>query len=63
MEVISVADKVQRRSKAATGKGKSAGKAKGGSSIGSGSNAPAPEQAALQFDVGEIERALYATVS
>lgn len=62
MEVISVADKVQRRSKAATGKGKSAGKAKGGSSIGSGSNAPAPEQAALQFDVGEIERALYATV-
>lgn len=62
MEVISVADKVQRRSKAATGKGKSAGKAKGGSAIGSGSSAPAPEQAALQFDVGEIERALYATV-
>lgn len=62
MEVISVADKVQRRSKAATGKGKSAGKAKGGSSIGSGSQGPAPEQAALQFDVGEIERALYATV-
>lgn len=62
MEVISVADKVQRRSKAATGKGKSAGKAKGGSAIGSGSNAPVPEQAALQFDVGEIERALYATV-
>lgn len=62
MEVISVANKVQRPSKAATGKGKSAGKAKGGSAIGSGSNAPAPEQAALQFDVGEIERALYATV-
>lgn len=62
MEVISVADKVQRRSKAATGKGKSAGKAKGGSAIGSGSNAPVPEQAALQFDVGEIERALYATI-
>lgn len=62
MEVISVADKVQRRSKAATGKGKSAGKAKGGSSIGSGAQGPAPEQAALQFDVGEIERALYATV-
>ena len=62
MEVISVADKVQRRSKAATGKGKSAGKAKGGSAIGSGSQGPAPEQAALQFDVGEIERALYATV-
>ena len=62
MEVISVADKVQRRSKAATGKGKSAGKAKGGSAIGSGLQGPAPEQAALQFDVGEIERALYATV-
>ncbi|MDY0415669.1 MAG: type ISP restriction/modification enzyme, partial [Pseudomonas sp.] len=62
MEVISVADKVQRRSKVATGKGKSAGKAKGGSSIGSGSQGPAPEQAALQFDVGEIERALYATI-
>lgn len=62
MEVISVADKVQRRSKAATGKAKSAGKAKGGSAIGSGSNAPVPEQAALQFDVGEIERALYATI-
>ncbi|GLQ00608.1 DNA damage-inducible protein [Methylophaga thalassica] len=62
MEVISVADKVQRRSKAATGKGKSAGKAKGGSAIGSGSNAPVPEQASLQFEVGEIERALYAQV-
>ncbi len=62
MEVISVADKVQKRSKAATGKGKSAGKAKGGSAIGSGSSEPVQEQAALQFDVGEIERALYATV-
>ncbi len=60
MEVISVSDKVQQRSKSSTSK--AAKKARGGSTIGSSAETPIPDQASLQFEVGEIERALYAKV-
>jgi predicted helicase len=60
MEVISVSDKVQQRSKSSTSK--AAKKARGGSAIGSSADTPIPDQASLQFEVGEIERALYAQV-
>lgn len=60
MEVISVSDKVQQRSKSSTSK--AARKARGGSAIGSSADTPIPDQASLQFEVGEIERALYAKV-
>lgn len=59
MEVIAVTDKVQKKSAATTGKaGK---KAKGGSSIGT-DNSGQQQQMAMDFEVGEIERALYAKV-
>lgn len=60
MEVVSVSDKVQKPSKSNTSK--AAKKARGGSAIGSSADTPIPEQASLQFEVGEIERALYAQV-
>lgn len=68
MEVIAVTDKIQRKVKAATGddqekakRSKLAKKAKGGSSIGAAvPGQPQPEQGALEFEIGEIERAMYA---
>ncbi|HKM36608.1 MAG TPA: type ISP restriction/modification enzyme [Thiopseudomonas sp.] len=59
MEVVSVADKVQQRSKS-TGS-KAAKKARGGSAIGA-ADSQAGQQAEISFEVGEIERALYARV-
>ncbi|KKW75938.1 damage-inducible protein [Acinetobacter sp. AG1] len=77
MEVIAVADKVVKKTKKAKPKqsegetnttGLSAGKkqrakaqAKGGSSIGT-SETPLPVQEEMVFEVGEIERALYAKI-
>lgn len=58
MEVVSVADKVQQRTKSTTSK---ADKARGGSAIGS-AESPVPQQQDIQFEVGEIERALYAKI-
>lgn len=59
MEVIAVTDKVQKKTAATTGKaGK---KAKGGSNIGT-DNSGQQQQMAMDFEVGEIERALYAKV-
>ncbi|MGO2507228.1 MAG: DEAD/DEAH box helicase [Psychrobacter alimentarius] len=59
MEVIAVTDKVQKKSAATTSKaGK---KAKGGSNIGT-DNSGQQQQMAMDFEVGEIERALYAKV-
>ena len=59
MEVIAVTDKVQKKSAATTGKaGK---KAKGGNNIGT-DNSGQQQQMAMDFEVGEIERALYAKV-
>lgn len=59
MEVIAVTDKVQKKS--ATTTGKAGQKAKGGSSIGTDSSGQ-QQQMAMEFEVGEIERALYAKV-
>ena len=65
MEVIAITDKVARKplkaeaGKAATKKNKDTGK--GGYSIGEAAPAPyAAEQAHLPFEIGEIERAIYA---
>ena len=59
MEVISVADKVQKRSKST--QSQAAKKARGGSAIGA-VDSQAGQQAEISFEVGEIERALYARV-
>lgn len=59
MEVIAVTDKVQKKSAATTGK--AGQKAKGGNNIGTDSSGQ-QQQMAMDFEVGEIERALYAKV-
>jgi predicted helicase len=64
MEVISITDDVQKKSDT-KGKGKKGNGAKGGDSIGNPGYDGAgqiKEQAGLQFEVGEIERALYAKI-
>ena len=64
MEVIAITDKIQKKptnNKAGEGaKNKSAGK--GGFTIGEPTPPPyiKPEQEALQFEIGEIEKAIYA---
>ena len=60
MEVIAITDKVQKKKKGGS-KGKSKGKGHG---IGGGdtSGGDLPEQMTMEFEVGEIERALYAKV-
>ncbi|MBH0086651.1 DEAD/DEAH box helicase [Psychrobacter sp. SCQQ22] len=58
MEVIAVTDKVQKKSAATTGK--AGQKAKGGNNLGTDNSGQ--QQMAMDFEVGEIERALYAKV-
>ena len=60
MEVIAMVDQVNRKATKQTAKEKSAGKAKGGSSIGTAE--PQPIQDAFTFEVGAIERALCAKI-
>lgn len=64
MEVIAVTDKLSKRSKPKTGEGKKkdAAKqtAKGGRSIGAAQKPPKPDQKEIEFEIGEIERAIYA---
>ncbi len=69
MEVIAVTDKVQRKSKAPKGADKEKAKrtelakrAKRGSTIGvgTGEKESQPEQIGLEFEIGEIEKAMYA---
>jgi len=62
MEVIAITDKIQKKAKKAGGT--SNGKAgRGGQAIGAPEQKlPSPVQTELQFEVGEIERALYAKV-
>lgn len=65
MEVIAIADTVQRKaSPLKDNSAKQAGKAKGKYGIGECSEkyGPAPDQVQLEFEVGEIERALYAKI-
>ena len=62
MEVIAITDKAQKKSKSSKdSSGKSTGK--GGDSIGTATTShPAMVQTGLQFQIGELERALYAKV-
>lgn len=62
MEVVAVADKVTPKATSKTAQQKKASKARGGSSIGSKDNNPSPQQFEMTFEVGEIERALYAKI-
>ena len=60
MEVIAITDKIQKKQEK-TPKGKTKGETgQGGFTIGTTPTPPKPEQAALQFEIGEIERAIYA---
>lgn len=61
MEVIAITDKVQKKTSSSGGKGKG-GKGKGHGIGGEDTGAAAPEQISMDFEVGEIERALYAKV-
>lgn len=59
MEVIAITDKIQKRDKPAGSKGKDTGK--GGYAIGGNIKKPAqPDQGELAFEIGEIEKAIYA---
>ncbi|MGD9700406.1 DEAD/DEAH box helicase [Acinetobacter sp.] len=60
MEVIAVSDKVQKRQTPPKNQKKAARQARGGTSI--GTEETAPQQAEIQFEIGEIERALYAKI-
>lgn len=60
MEVIAVADKIAAKKQKQTRTQKMAGQARGGSAIGNA--APPPIQETMSFEVGEIERALYAKI-
>lgn len=62
MEVVAVADKVTPKATRKTPQQKKASKARGGSSIGSKDSTPSPQQFEMTFEVGEIERALYAKI-
>lgn len=60
MEVIAITDKIQKPGSKPT-KGKTKGETgQGGFSIGTTPTAPKPSQAKLEFEIGEIERAIYA---
>jgi len=63
MEVIAITDKIQKPSRAKKGDGKDSAKksAKGGRTIGKPVAHPPPmEQREIEFEIGEIERAIYA---
>lgn len=62
MEVVAVAETVTRKSERPTKSKRTAGKARGGSSIGNDDSGQMIDQTTIQFEVGEIERALYAQI-
>ena len=66
MEVIAITDKINKRSKASNTpeqqRKKRVAKARGGQSLGTNTSTPQPEQIGLEFEIGEIERAIYAKV-
>lgn len=60
MEVIAITDKIQKKASKPP-KGKTKGETgQGGFTIGTTPTAPKPSQAKLEFEIGEIERAIYA---
>lgn len=62
MEVIAVTDKITKRTRSAEGKKEAAKRtARGGNTIGAPQNlSPKPEQQEMEFEIGEIEHAIYA---
>ncbi len=62
MEVVAVADKVTPKATKKSTKERKASRARGGRSIGSNDPNPNQQQAELIFEVGDIERALYAKI-
>jgi predicted helicase len=61
MEVIAITDKVSRKPRKPSKNEAVVGAAKAGRSIGAASpKAPAAEQRELEFEIGEVERAIYA---
>ena len=62
MEVVAVADKVAPKATRKSKKERTAGKARSGRSIGSRDPKPSPEQAEMVYEIGDIERALYAKI-
>jgi predicted helicase len=62
MEVVAVADKVTPKATKKSTKERKAGQARGGRGIGSKEPNPSIEQAEMVFEVGDIERALYAKI-
>ena len=60
MEVIAVTDKVQRKAKPLSAAEKAQRTAKRGAAIGKRVEDKTPEQTQIEFEIGEIERAIYA---
>lgn len=61
MEVIAITDKLTRRAKRATPQEEARAAAKSGGRIGTAAPPPLiPEQREIEFEIGEIERAIYA---
>ena len=61
MEVIAIADKIAPKAKKQSSGDKARNKARGGNAIGTPDTSE-PVQETLQFEIGEIERALYAKI-
>ncbi len=61
MEVIAIADKIAPKAKKQSSGDKARNKARGGNAIGTPDTSE-PVQKTLQFEIGEIERALYAKI-
>jgi len=59
MEVIAITDKIAKKQEKTKGKTK-AQTGQGGFTIGAGGDQPKPVQHTLEFEIGEIERAIYA---
>ncbi|BAW80540.1 DNA damage-inducible protein [Candidatus Nitrosoglobus terrae] len=62
MEVIAIADKVTRKGERVNKQQRQAGQARGGNAIGNVAEDYPAYQYGMQFEVGEIERALYAKI-
>lgn len=60
MEVIAVTDRIQRKAKAVSNQEKLKRQAKTGGNIGNAVAEKLPEQQQIEFEIGEIERAIYA---
>ncbi|NHC62657.1 DEAD/DEAH box helicase [Paenalcaligenes suwonensis] len=60
MEVIAITDKIQARKQPSTTKQKNKAQAKSSHSIGEAAHVPEQFQNTLEFEIGEIERAIYA---